>query len=111
VIPLLSIADLFVLPSLQESFGLAAMEAMACEVPVIASRVGGVPEVIEDGVTGFLHDVNDLHGMARSAVTLLEAPERRRVMGRAARWAVVSRFCVNEIVPQYEAVYREVLAR
>ena len=63
--PLLSIADVFLLPSAQESFGLAALEAMACEVPVVASRVGGLPEVIEHGVNGFLHAPDDLDGMAR----------------------------------------------
>ena len=67
VIPLLSAADVFLLPSAQESFGLAALEAMACEVPVVASNVGGLPEVIEHGVTGFLHDPADLDGMAASA--------------------------------------------
>ena len=68
---ILSIADVFLLPSAQESFGLAALEAMACEVPVVASRVGGLPEVIEHGVTGFLHAPADLDGMARSAIALL----------------------------------------
>ena len=62
--PLLSAADVFLLPSAQESFGLAALEAMACGVPVVASRVGGMPEVVEDGVTGFLHAADDLDGMA-----------------------------------------------
>ena len=64
VVPLLSIADLFLLPSSQESFGLAALEAMACEVPVVASRVGGLPEVIEHGVSGFLHAPDALDEMA-----------------------------------------------
>src|SRR5262249_11258389 len=63
VVPLLSVSDVFLLPSMQESFGLAALEAMACEVAVVASRVGGLPEVIEDGVTGFLYDPHDLDGM------------------------------------------------
>ena len=75
VLPLLSISDLFLLPSAQESFGLAALEAMACEVPVIASRVGGLPEVIEDGVTGFLHPPDALDEMAESGVNLLTDPD------------------------------------
>ena len=70
VIPLLSASDVFLLPSEQESFGLAALEAMACEVPVVASNVGGLPEVIEHGVTGFLHEPDDLDGMAASALAL-----------------------------------------
>lgn len=105
VVPLLSVADLFLLPSLQESFGLAALEAMACEVPVVASRVGGLPEVIEHGVTGFLHPPDDLDAMASSAASLLSDRALHRRTGRAARWAVASRFCANEIVPQYEALY------
>src|SRR5262245_42619315 len=68
VVPLLSVADVFLLPSSQESFGLAALEAMACEVPVVASRIGGLPELVEDGVSGFLHQPDDLEGMARSAI-------------------------------------------
>jgi N-acetyl-alpha-D-glucosaminyl L-malate synthase BshA len=109
VVPLLSVADLFLLPSLQESFGLAALEAMACEVPVVVSRVGGLPEVVDHGVTGFLHPPDHLAAMAASAIAILEDPERRRRMGQAARHAVASRFCVNDIVPQYEALYRELV--
>ncbi len=85
--PLLSISDVFLLPSAQESFGLAALEAMACEVPVVASRVGGLPEVIEHGETGFLH--------AR--------------VSRAARRRVREHFCVDRVVPMYEACYRSVM--
>ena len=111
VVPLLSVADLFLLPSEQESFGLAALEAMACQVPVVASAVGGLPEVIDDGVTGVLHPPADLDAMAESGVTLLRDPERHRRMAEAALASVLQRFCVNAIVPQYEALYREVIAR
>jgi N-acetyl-alpha-D-glucosaminyl L-malate synthase BshA len=108
VVPLLSVADLFLLPSLQESFGLAALEAMACEVPVVASNVGGLPEVIEHGTTGFLHEPNDLAGMAASATKLLSDRMLHARMARAARTTVTTRFCVNEIVPEYEQLYRQV---
>ena len=111
VVPLLSVADLFLLPSAQESFGLAALEAMACQVPVVASRVGGLPEVIEHGVTGFLHHPDDLDGMASSAAALLTDPPRHRAVAAAGLAAVQQRFCVNAIVPRYEAFYAEVLAR
>ena len=84
VVPLLSVADVFLLPSAQESFGLAALEAMACEVPVVASRVGGLPEVIEHGVTGFLHPPDDLDGMAASAVALLTDPALHQRVAQAA---------------------------
>jgi N-acetyl-alpha-D-glucosaminyl L-malate synthase BshA len=102
---LLSIADLFLLPSSQESFGLAGLEAMACEVPVIASAVGGLPEVIENGVTGFLHPPDDLEAMAESAVLLLRDPARHRAMAMAARERVNDRFCADRVVPLYEACY------
>ena len=111
VVPLLSIADLCLLPSAQESFGVAALEAMACEVPVVASRVGGLPEVIVDGASGFLHDLEDLEAMAGSAIRLLtDDALHRQVAGNAWR-RVHERFCAEEVVPRYEAFYEEVLAR
>jgi N-acetyl-alpha-D-glucosaminyl L-malate synthase BshA len=109
VIPLLSIADLFLLPSDQESFGLAALEAMACKVPVVASNVGGLPEVIEHGVTGFLHPVEDAEAMAASGVALLRDADLHARVADAAGRRVRERFCVDRIVPMYEAHYRRVL--
>jgi N-acetyl-alpha-D-glucosaminyl L-malate synthase BshA len=111
VFPLLSISDLFLLPSAQESFGLAALEAMACEVPVIASRVGGLPEVIAHDENGFLHAPDDLDGMARSGVMLLTDERLHRRVAGAARRTVHQRFCDVKIVPVYEAYYQEILAR
>ena len=100
VVPLLSVSDLFLLPSAQESFGLAALEAMACEVPVVASRVGGLPEVIEHGVTGYLHPPEAIDEMAGSAITLLTDAARRRV---------ADQFSVDRVVPMYEALYAAAL--
>ena len=109
VLPLLSIADLFLLPSAQESFGLAALEAMACEVPVVASNAGGLPEVIQHGVTGFLHPVGDIEGMAASGIAALtDDALRERVTGAAVQ-VVRERFCVDRVVPMYEAHYQRVL--
>lgn len=105
VMPLLSIADVFLLPSAQESFGLAALEAMACEVPVVASRVGGLPEVIEDGVTGFLHPPDDLDAMAESAIALLRDRKRHATIARAARARVCEKFSAERVVPLYESCY------
>ena len=109
VIPLLSIADLFLLPSEQESFGLAALEAMACEVPVVTSNAGGLPEVIQHGRTGFLHPVEDVEGMAASGLLLLTDPAVRERMAAEAVRMVRERFCVDLIVPMYEAHYRAAL--
>ena len=109
VIPLLSASDVFLLPSQQESFGLAALEAMACEVPVVASRVGGLPEVIEHGVTGFLHEPADLDGMAESALSVLRDAALRERVAAAARRHVGERFCVDFVVPQYERYYEHVV--
>jgi N-acetyl-alpha-D-glucosaminyl L-malate synthase BshA len=111
VVPLLSVSDVFLLPSAQESFGLAALEAMACEVPVIASRVGGLPEVIEDGVSGFLHPPDALDDMAASAISLLRDPERQRAMGQAACDRVRTHFCAERVVPMYESCYAKLVAR
>jgi N-acetyl-alpha-D-glucosaminyl L-malate synthase BshA len=111
VIPLLSAADVFLLPSSQESFGLAALEAMACEVPVVASRVGGLPEVIEHGRTGFLHPPDDVEAMAESAIRLLTDADLNRRIGQAAAEVVHDRFCSERIVPMYEDYYERVVAR
>ncbi|MBA2306387.1 MAG: N-acetyl-alpha-D-glucosaminyl L-malate synthase BshA [Acidobacteria bacterium] len=111
VLPLLSIADLFLLPSQQESFGLAALEAMACEVPVIASRVGGLDEVIEDGVTGFLHPPEDVDGMAASGVRLLTKTELHRSFAEEARATVTGKFCSDLVVPMYERFYAKLVDR
>jgi L-malate glycosyltransferase len=109
VLPLLSIADLFLLPSEQESFGLAALEAMACEVPVVASNAGGLPEVIEHDVTGFLHPVGDVDAMAASGIALLRDPGLHARITEAAVLRVRERFCAERIVPMYEAHYQRVL--
>jgi N-acetyl-alpha-D-glucosaminyl L-malate synthase BshA len=110
VVPLLSISDVFLLPSSQESFGLAALEAMACEVPVVASRIGGLPEVIEDGVSGFLHPPDAIDEMARSAIALLKDEALRQRVGGAACRRVREQFCVDRVVPMYEACYRSILS-
>lgn len=106
---LLSVGDVFLLPSAQESFGLAAAEAMACGTPVVASRVGGLPEVITHGETGFLHAPEDVAGMADSALALLRDPALRARIAAAARAAIVDRFCEQRIVPQYEAFYERLM--
>ena len=111
LVPWLSTADVFLLPSSQESFGLAALEAMACGVPVVASRVGGLPEVIVDGTTGFVSDPSDAGAMAERAIELLRDAPRREAMGRAAAEDVRARFSADAVVPRYEAFYQEVLTR
>jgi N-acetyl-alpha-D-glucosaminyl L-malate synthase BshA len=107
----LALADVLLLPSETESFGLAALEGMACEVVPIATRVGGLPEVIEDGVSGYLADVGDVETMARYATELLSDESRLRDMGKAARQVAQTRFCATKIIPQYEDFYRRVLER
>jgi N-acetyl-alpha-D-glucosaminyl L-malate synthase BshA len=106
----LALADLFLLPSDSESFGLAALEAMACEVPVIATRVGGIPEVIEHGVDGYLVEPRDVGGAARYAIDILSRSDRGRELGQRARQGARSKFCSNDIIPLYENYYRQVLS-
>ncbi|HYP52289.1 MAG TPA: glycosyltransferase, partial [Pyrinomonadaceae bacterium] len=106
----LSTADVLLLPSEQESFGLAALEALACEVPVIASRVGGLPEVVSDGVTGCLAEVGDVEKMAADAAALLSDEERRREMGRRGRAEAVARYSTELVIPQYIQFYERVIA-
>jgi len=101
----LACADLFLLPSDGESFGLAALEAMASGVPVISTRAGGVPEVIRDGRTGILRGVGDTPGMAEAALSLLEDPARCREMAGAARKEAAERFSLEGIVMRYESLY------
>jgi N-acetyl-alpha-D-glucosaminyl L-malate synthase BshA len=110
VVRLLSQADVLLFPSEEESFGLAALEAMACEVPVVASRSGGISEVVEDGVCGYLEPVGDVEAMTRRALQLGRDPELRRIMGAAGRRITLERYTPEQIVPQYEQVYREALA-
>ena len=110
VVQLLSVSDLFLMPSAQESFGLAALEAMACEVPVVASAVGGVPELVDDGVTGILCPPDDLMAMADAAIGLLTDDKRHSRMAQAARKRAVERFADTRIIPMYEAYYDEILA-
>jgi N-acetyl-alpha-D-glucosaminyl L-malate synthase BshA len=109
VTALLSVSDLFLLPSAQESFGLSALEAMACGVPVVASRVGGLPEVVEHGGTGFLHEPDDIEGMARSGIALLTDDRLHQRCAERGRQVVTERFCADLIVPQYEAFYERLL--
>jgi len=109
VAPLLAAAHVFLLPSETESFGLGALEALACGVPVVATRVGGLPEVIRDGDTGMLSAVGDINAMADSAFTLLDDGARWDAMSRRAAADARARFSRDEIVGQYEALYKETM--
>ncbi len=105
----LGLGDLFLLPSDEESFGLAALEAMACEVPVIASDVGGLPEVVTHGVDGYLVPPRDVPAAARYALEILTRPDRGRLMGEQARASARRKYCSNDVIPLYEAYYQKVL--
>ncbi len=101
-----SIADVFLLASKNEAFGLAALEAMSAQVPVVAYEGGGIGEVVTDGVTGYLVPFGDVEGLAARAVELLQDGERARAMGRAGRRKVLDQFSPERVVAQYEQVYR-----
>jgi L-malate glycosyltransferase len=107
---LLPLADILLMPSELESFGLAALEAMACKVPSIATRVGGVPELIDDGETGLLYPVGDVDAMASGALSLLKDRDRLDAMRDAGRRTAQTRFCSTLVVPQYLRYYEQVLA-
>lgn len=107
---ILAIADIFLMPSGSETFGLAALEAMACGVPVIASNVGGIPELIVEGITGFMRPVGDIDGYTACARRLLDDPDLLARMSEAARLRAVEEFDIERIVPIYEAYYESVIA-
>jgi N-acetyl-alpha-D-glucosaminyl L-malate synthase BshA len=107
----LALADVMLMPSELESFGLAALEGMACKVVPIATNVGGVPEVIEHGKSGYLAEVGDVESMARYAIDLLSDDSALAKMAQACREVASARFCTTKIIPQYEAFYRRVLER
>ena len=106
---LLPIADLMLMPSELESFGLAALEAMACEVPTIGTAVGGMPELIEHDVTGLLFPVGAVDEMSEAAIALLQNPEHMQAMAKAARRMAQQSYCASHIIPRYEQFYESVL--
>jgi N-acetyl-alpha-D-glucosaminyl L-malate synthase BshA len=106
---LMSSADVLLLPSENESFGLVALEAMACEVPVVVSDVGGLREVVTEGVDGYLVPPRHLDEMAERTLDILGNEDRRREMGKKARETARSRFCSSIIIPQYERYYEKIL--
>ena len=107
--PLFFCADLFLLPSEQESFGLTALEAMNCSVPVIATEIGGLPEVITHGETGYLYPVGEIKKMAEKSIELLSSPEKHELFKQQARRRATQSFNADQIIPQYEAFYEEIL--
>jgi N-acetyl-alpha-D-glucosaminyl L-malate synthase BshA len=107
----LSIADLMLVPSEMESFGLAALEGMACEVPAVATAVGGVAEVVDHERSGYLAEVGDVDTMSRYAIDILSDEKKLREMGKVARWEAQTRFCATKIIPEYEKFYERVLER
>lgn len=105
----LGACDLFLLPSNAESFGMAALEAMTSEVPVVATSAGGLPEVVDDGETGYLLPVGDVEGMAERSIEILSDDDLHRKMGKRAREMAVERFDEQKIVPVYRQMYTRVL--
>lgn len=107
---ILSLADIFLLPSETESFGLAALEAMASGVPVISSNTGGLPEVNKDGISGFTANVGDIHEMASKALLLLKNPEMLHTFKEQAR-KVASGFDISVVLPAYESLYNSLIVK
>jgi len=106
----LGIADVFLLPSELESFGLAALEAQACEAPVVATRIGGIPEVVSDGESGYLSDVADVTKMAADTLSLLRDEDQRRSFGEKGRELAVQRYSTEKIIPQYISFYEKIVS-
>lgn len=110
LVPLLSAADVFLMPSQSESFGLSALEAMACEVPVVSSSVGGLPELVAHGETGYIAEIGDIERMAKYAIELLTNEARYKMFAAASRKRAVELFSADRIVDMYERYYEQVLA-
>jgi len=108
---LLPLADLMLMPSEMESFGLAALEAMACSVPTIGTRVGGVPELIQDDHNGLLFEVGDTESMSTAAISLLSNQSRLEAMAKAGRKTAQDHFCSSRVIPLYEDYYDRVVTR
>ncbi|HTR80896.1 MAG TPA: N-acetyl-alpha-D-glucosaminyl L-malate synthase BshA, partial [Bacteroidota bacterium] len=109
LVELLSSADLFLMPSQSESFGLSALEAMACEVPVVSSSVGGLPELIVHGETGYIAEIGDVERMAKYAVELLTNDSRHERFAKAGRQRAIENFDIDQIVADYERHYERIL--
>ena len=107
----LGVSDVFLLPSELESFGLAALEAQACELPVIATRIGGIPEVVNDGESGYLSDVGDIAKMTQDALELLRDEDKRRAFGVKGRDLAIERYSTEKIIPQYIAFYESIVQK
>ena len=107
----LGIADVFLLPSELESFGLAALEASACEAPVVSTRIGGIPEVVDDGESGYLSNVGDVDKMAADTLRLLNDDDLRRALGQKGRELAVQRYSTEKIIPQYIAYYEKIVSK
>jgi L-malate glycosyltransferase len=105
----LGVSDVFLLPSELESFGLAALEAQACELPVIATRIGGIPEVVNDGETGYLSDIGDIAKMTQDTLDLLRDEDKRHAFGQRGRELAIERYSTEKIIPQYIAFYESVV--
>ena len=110
LVPLLSASDLFLIPSQSESFGLSALEAMACEIPVISSSVGGLPELIAHGETGYIAEIGDVERMAKYAIDLLTNETRYKMFAAASRKRAVELFAADKVVDQYEQYYEQILS-
>jgi len=108
VIPLLNISDLYMLPSKSESFGLSALEALSCSVPVIGTKIGGMEEVVQDGLNGYLFDPDDIESISDAAISILMDDQKRYDMGQKAR-SRAEEFDDDVIVPIYEEYYNNVL--
>lgn len=110
LVELLSISDIFLLPSQSESFGLSALEAMSCGVPVVASNIGGIPEVVNHGDNGYVAEFGDITRMAKYVIELFDNPKKYKSFSRNARQSAIDQFETSIIVPKYEELYKRLLA-